>query len=221
MIVMVGSKVKAATGETVRLLSCWSCNGPTEARAAFCGTCSVVQPPRALDHFARLNLEQRFDLDPAQLDRHYFAAQRDLHPDRFAAKSPRERALSLQHATVLNEAYECLKQPMRRAAYLLELQGQALSDADGATISDPELLMEAMEMREELGAANTAAAVDALVGHAQAEVAACETLLARSFADEDLNGAAKQTLRLKYLCKMLDDARHHRARLTGAPSLGI
>ena len=71
----------------------------------------------------RLGLMRAFDLEPDLLQKQYFGFQRRLHPDRFATRTPKERALSQQQATALNEAYEVLKDPMRRAAYLLRLAG--------------------------------------------------------------------------------------------------
>src|SRR5690349_11536587 len=87
---------------------CWSCAGPAEETALFCPTCKVVQPPSQADHFTRLGLPVDFAVDKADLDRRYFAAQRQLHPDRFATKSARERAISQSQAVALNEAYEAL-----------------------------------------------------------------------------------------------------------------
>ena len=49
-----------------------------------------LKPP-VMDHFARLGLPAALDLEPAALDRAYFALQRQWHPDRFVAK-PAERA---------------------------------------------------------------------------------------------------------------------------------
>ena len=66
------------------------------AAALFCATCGAVQPPGQTDHFARLGLALGYAVDPALLDRRYFERQRLLHPDRFATRTPRERALSQQ-----------------------------------------------------------------------------------------------------------------------------
>src|SRR5579859_641726 len=93
-------------------VACWSCKGPVDLAALFCPTCRAVQPPRALDHFARLGLPMAFEIDVAELDRRYFAAQRQLHPDRFATRTARERAISQSQAVELNAAYETLKDPL-------------------------------------------------------------------------------------------------------------
>src|SRR5262249_35122703 len=133
-----------------RPVACWSCRGPTPADEPFCATCGAVQPPGQLDHFRRLGLEPRFAGDTEEVERRYFALQRRLHPDRFATRSRREGALSQSQAASLNAAYETLMDPLRRAAYLLEREGIVVDPADGETIADPKLLMEALEMREAL-----------------------------------------------------------------------
>ena len=105
------------------LASCWSCKGPVAAQALFCHTCGAIQPPGQLDHFRRLGLEPDFDLDLDLVEKRYLGFQRAIHPDRFATKPAKERALAERQAVALNEAYETLKDPLRRAAYLLQPQG--------------------------------------------------------------------------------------------------
>jgi molecular chaperone HscB len=183
------------------------------ARDRFCPTCALVQEPAAGDHFARLDLEPGFDLDAADVERRYFALQRQFHPDRFASRTPKEKALSLRHATALNEAYKVLKDPLARAEHLLALAGRPVR-ADGAeTVSDPELLMEAMELREQLAEAASAAAVDALIAESRAGAAALEQQISRAFAANDFAAAQKLALRLRYVRKLIDEARERRQRL--------
>ena len=95
-------------------------------------------------HFARLGLPAALDLKPATLDRAYFTAQRQWHPDRFVGRPPEERAKASTEAAGLNDAYRTLKDPLSRAVYLAGLNGVELP-GDGKTIDDPDLLMEAME----------------------------------------------------------------------------
>jgi molecular chaperone HscB len=196
------------------LVPCWSCKGPVSPRALFCSTCGAVQAPGQTDHFARLGLMRGFDLSPDQLQKQYFGFQRRLHPDRFATRTPKERALSQQQATALNEAYEVLKDPLRRAAYLLRLAGRVVNVEESATVSDPVLLMEAMEMREALEEAETAEEVTEIAAKAEADVQACVAAISRAFAADDLEGAGKLTTRLKYLGKLAEEAKARRIRLT-------
>ena len=125
------------------VISCWSCKGPALSRALFCPVCEVIMPPCGLNHFDRLGVEKRFTLNMEDLERHYFAMQRRLHPDRFSTKSSKEKAISQQQAVSLNEAYETLKDPLKRAIYLLKEEGREIKTC-------PQLLAETMEAHEEL-----------------------------------------------------------------------
>ncbi|MCG8122432.1 MAG: Fe-S protein assembly co-chaperone HscB, partial [Candidatus Thiodiazotropha taylori] len=60
-----------------------------------------------------------------------------------------ERRLSVQGASLINEAFETLKDPVARAAYLLSLHGVEM-DAQNESTQDMEFLMQQMELREEL-----------------------------------------------------------------------
>jgi molecular chaperone HscB len=165
-----------------------------------------------MDHFARLGLPAALDIEPAALDRVYFAGQRQWHPDRFVSRPPEERARASTEAAALNDAYRTLKDPLSRAFYLAELRGVEMP-GDGKTIADPELLMEAMEAREALGDAATPQAVESLAGQARREKQKALQGLARLFSRDDKPAIRKALLRLRYLDKFADEARARRTNL--------
>jgi molecular chaperone HscB len=99
--------------------------------------------------FELFGLPVGFDIDAAELARRYRDLQQSVHPDRFASGSPEERRLSMQLTTLVNEAYQTLKDPMRRGRYLLSLEGVATNEESDTSMS-PEFLMEQMELREGL-----------------------------------------------------------------------
>jgi molecular chaperone HscB len=187
--------------------TCWSCKGQVAPGAALCGGCGAVQPPGQVDHFTRFRFARAFDIDPAALDRRYFEAQRALHPDRFATCTAPERALSMQHSTTVNEAYETLKSPLARAEYLLSLHGLAVNAETGGSAADPEVLGEAMAAREALAEAASENEVERLAAEGAARRDACLDALALAFAHRDLARAAVLTTRLKFLDKFADEAR--------------
>jgi molecular chaperone HscB len=203
----------AATGA---ITACWSCKGPVAAAALFCHVCGAVQPPREADAYTRLGFEPRFDIDMAELDKRYLGFQRNLHPDRFARKGPRERAIAENQAMSLNEAYETLKDAVKRAQALLARAGIASPVGESRTIEDRELLMEAMEVREALAESNDLEAVQRLAERAQQEDAACVKALTAAFAERDWNEAVRHTTRLKYWRKFAEELRGRRAVLAGA-----
>ena len=165
-----------------------------------------------MDHFARLGLPAALDLEPASLDRAYFALQRQWHPDRFVAKPAAERARASAEAAALNDAYRTLKDPLSRAVYFAELRGVELP-GDGKTIDDPELLMEAMEAREELHEAGTTEAVDALAAKARDDMKRSLGGLGNLFLAGDKPAIRKALLRLRYLDKFADEAKARRSNL--------
>ncbi|MCI0572919.1 MAG: Fe-S protein assembly co-chaperone HscB [Myxococcaceae bacterium] len=103
------------------------------------------------------------DLDVGALERQYRELSLKLHPDRFAHADPRERRLSLEQTTGLNEAYKVLKEPVRRAFYLLKLEGVDLEREDGSSRGSMPLafLEEVMALRERLEEAREAKDLDA------------------------------------------------------------
>ncbi len=195
---------------------CWSCKGPVASSAPFCDTCAAVQPPGQADHFSRLGLRVTFELADRDLDLAYFALQRHLHPDRFANKSAREKSLSQQQATAINDAYETLKEPLRRADYLVHLKGMGVFPEGCNLVNDQMLLMESMELREALAEAESPGQVDAITARANEDIKVCIEQLSALFADDDIEGACRLTTRLKYLKKLAEECRARKARLHAA-----
>lgn len=189
------------------LTSCWSCKGPVTNQVLFCHTCGAIQPPGQADHFRRLGLTPDFDIDLDIAEKRYLGFQRAIHPDRFAAKPAKERALAQAQSVSLNDAYETLKDPLSRAAYLLRLKGVDAAVSKDETMRDPELLMEAMEAREALTEAESAPAIEKLAAKAGADAIGVLSELSKAFAADDLPRANHLITRLKYLRKFLEETR--------------
>ncbi len=197
----------------IGLIACWSCKGPVQPVTPFCETCGAVQPPGQSNHFQRMGLAVSFDVDIPDLDQRYFDMQRHLHPDRFATRSPQEKSLSQQQATAVNDAYETLKEPLKRADYLVHLKGTEVLPEGCNLVNDTELLMETMELREALSEANTPDEVDALSVRAANDIEHCIKQLSKLFGDDDIEGACKLTTRLKYLKKLAEETRIQRMKM--------
>ncbi len=113
------------------------------------------------DDFELFGIDRRFALDPAALDARWRALQTEVHPDKFAAQGAAAQRVAMQWAVRVNEAYQRLKDPLKRAAYLCELNGAAI-EAENNTSMPKSFLMQQMEWREALDDARTVAAVEAL-----------------------------------------------------------
>src|SRR6266568_2841955 len=129
-------------------------SGALASRCRERGECpffSIPEPEMNLkqDHFELFGLPARFAVDAAALEARYRELQREVHPDRFAAAPEPERRVSMQLATRVNEAYQTLKSPLRRAVYILQLRGVD-PEFETNTAMPPEFLMEQMRWRERI-----------------------------------------------------------------------
>jgi len=217
---------------------CWSCEregggGP------FCGICQALLPPNdGADHFAVLGLPRRYDLDFSAAETAYQGLSRQLHPDRFATADPRARRASLGQTVQLNEAWRTLKDPVRRAEYLLELAGVEVASDDQKpgpggergtrkVAVPPAFLLEILEMHDDLGnaqragdAVKVAFLTEEMRGRADEAMktiaAALDTGSTQAPDQGRLDEAARALIALRYYRRFLDEAdAHEDARRTG------
>jgi molecular chaperone HscB len=118
------------------------------------------------DDFTLFGLKQQFAQDRAAVDARWKELQREAHPDKFAAQGGAAQRIAMQWSVRINEAYQRLKDPLKRAAYLCELGGAAVN-AHSNTAMPAQFLMQQMEWREALEDATTAQLVEALLGEVQ------------------------------------------------------
>lgn len=109
----------------------------------------------ASDYFALFSLDRSFDVDATKIATRYRDLQAECHPDKFVAGSDAERRASIQASSFINDAHETLKQPLKRAVYLLSLAGISV-DEETDTAMDPMFLMQQMELREAIESAPSA-----------------------------------------------------------------
>ncbi len=205
---------------------CWSCEREGGA-GPLCAACGAVLPAREAheggqDRFALLGVPRKFSVDLEAAESNFKKLSRQVHPDRFATADPRARKAAMSRTVQLNEAWRTLKDPMRRAEYLLELAGFGLKGDDRKTGAGPEiatkqvtappmLLMEILELREELADAQRSG--NATKVHAMAEamrarhadtMAALATALDQP-ATANLEEAARLMVGLRYFQRFLDE----------------
>jgi len=123
------------------------------------------------DDFALFALPRRFAQDGAALGERWKELQRQAHPDRFASQGAAAQRVAMQWSVRINEAYQRLKDPLKRAAYLCELAGQPV-DAERNTAMPAEFLLQQMAWREALDEAEGPAALAALADEVAADRAA-------------------------------------------------
>ncbi len=165
--------------------------------------------------FELFGLPTAFALDRAQLDLQWKSLQREAHPDRFASEGAAAQRVAMQWSVRINEAYNRLKDPLKRAAYLCELHGAAVN-AENNTSMPPAFLMQQMEWREALDDCK-------VLKDSQAQIEALESLLeeveasraqvlsqAAAFIDVDQNytAAVGQVRALMFIEKFASEVQH-------------
>lgn len=157
------------------------------------------------DDFTLLGLPQRFAQDRALIDTRWRELQAQVHPDRFAAEGAVSQRIAMQWAVRVNEAYQRMRSPLKRAAYLCELTGAPIN-AENNTAMPPGFLVQQMEWREALDEATSLSDVEAL-----ADAVATHHKLAlvqlQGVLDEqgDYLAAAQQVRALMFVERFSDD----------------
>lgn len=159
---------------------------------------------QARNHFELLGVAAAYAVPAEILDRSYREIQSRVHPDRFAASGEAERRVAMQLATQVNEAYQTLKHPLKRAIYLLGLRGvDALSETH--TAMEPAFLMQQLEWHEnirEARAAHSTGRLESLRAQLNAEKRERFACLEALFGSGALQSAAEAARQLLFIDKL-------------------
>jgi molecular chaperone HscB len=157
------------------------------------------------DDFELFGVPRRFEQDRAALDARWRALQAEVHPDRFVSEGGAAQRVAMQWAVRVNEAYQRLKDPLRRGALLCELAGTSI-DAERNTAMPGPFLIQQMAWRESLDEADTVEAVNALndevAEHHRKGLAELQRLID---TDHDFPAAARQVRALMFVERFASD----------------
>ncbi len=108
---------------------------------------NVQHSPVARNYFELFSLDVGFDLDVNLLKQHFRSLQKKYHPDQFVNACEAEKLTAVKKSSLLNDAFEVLSNPVKRAAYLVELAGV---DIQKDRHIDADILAEQIALRETL-----------------------------------------------------------------------
>ena len=138
-------------------------------------------PELSRDYFEFFGLERKLVIDADALQRRFYQLSRQWHPDRFSRRPTDEQNKSLEATSLLNDGYRTLKDPLKRAEYLLTQEGFPIGEQRSKDVP-PELLEEVFElnmMLEELKSGDESA-------RPQLEQARASFLTMRGGLDQEL-----------------------------------
>jgi molecular chaperone HscB len=159
------------------------------------------------NHFELFHLAPQFALDMGALDAAYREVQNRVHPDKFVSAGDAEKRVAMQWATRANEAYQTLKNPLKRATYMCELHGVDLR-SESNTAMPMAFLMQQMEWREALEDARMqkdVAALGMLESQLRQQRAALLTQINAVLDAGDYHQAAQDVRQMMFLEKFGED----------------
>lgn len=105
----------------------------------------LPMPTFSRNFYEFFGLESKLDIDTNVLQKRFYELSRAWHPDRFSRKSAAEQAEALDATSILNDGYRTLRDPVRRAEYLLTQEGFPIGEQRSKDVP-PELLEEVFEL---------------------------------------------------------------------------
>lgn len=195
---------RGADGSEVR---CWICQKPTHPRSLFCAHCGAVQPVQDMDHFTRLGLERRIDIDSELLEKQFVTFEKLLDPVRFSLRGLGERSHAADQLKAITEAFITLRDPLARGRYWLSLHEK---DVDEAEAINPLL----QTLRAELQATEDVADCDRIAQKAGQALEHGIMSLMQSLRGQNWQHANAMLVELDGLEALLADVRTHRSDLT-------
>ena len=155
--------------------------------------------------FELFDVPALFKQDRAALDVRWKDLQREAHPDKFAAQGAAAQRIAMQWSVRINEAYARLKDPLKRAIYLCELNGAPIN-AHTNTTMPPAFMMMQIEWREALEEASTAAELEKISDEAaqyeRGQLSKIEQLID---VNHDYTAAANEVRALMFVARFVGE----------------
>ena len=158
------------------------------------------------NYFELFDLPETYDLDVDRLTAQYHMLQLNYHPDKHSSASEKEKMSAQLSSSYINDAYETLNSPLKRAAYILAIKGKDTEIVDQSDLS-MEVLVEQMELRESLGDLpkdeTALQALEELKSNVQRKVNVKQVKFAKEIESDELSAAKKTFHELQFFSKLL------------------
>ena len=142
-----------------------------------------------------------FAINARKLRKEFLQLQAKAHPDLHQGK---DKARAEGASARINEAYKTLQNPLLRTQYLLSLRGIDVAEDETAKVEDPELLMEVLEMREDIEAAEEEADLVPMKQANEAKIKTSVGILDEAFKADNIGKAKEEAVKLRYWINIRD-----------------
>ncbi|MFN7039181.1 MAG: Fe-S protein assembly co-chaperone HscB [Alphaproteobacteria bacterium] len=156
------------------------------------------------NYFSIFGLPIKYDLDYDILNKKYFELLKNFHPDNSINSTNEEKLQTTKASMLINDAYQTLKDPLKRIEYLLKLQNINITE-DGQVKASFELLNDIMEYREELEEAQDKSVFEKLENKAYSQIEDSKENFQKYYNSQQFEQATESAIKLKYYQKLFED----------------
>ena len=86
-----------------------------------------------------------YDLNIKHVEKRFKDLQKLLHPDKFTLKSEKEQEASATTSSMINQAYQTIRNPQLRLSYILKSHGIKVLSEEGGSYQNPSLMVSITE----------------------------------------------------------------------------
>ncbi|MDP3371919.1 MAG: Fe-S protein assembly co-chaperone HscB [Candidatus Paracaedibacteraceae bacterium] len=158
-----------------------------------------------LSPFALLSIPPNYLFDWDIVNKNLRSLQETLHPDLYPSGS-HECEIAQNMMSEVNNAYRVLKDPLLRAHVLFKLNGMTIPGSDAKTVTDPTIMEEALEIKEQLENANSHSKLNSLVKRLTSQQIILEKKLDAAFKTSNETEVYSTYARLSFCIKTQTDA---------------
>ena len=162
----------------------------------------LSSPQQSATYHARY--ECKYLVDPATAHGVRGFIRQFTRPDRFAAEGEDATRLAMQKTSLINQAYEALKDSIARGQYLLKMKGIDMQ-GDTDTSMDPMFLMEQMEFREAIAEVQSKDdplhMLDSMASDVKQKLQQLQQQFANDYSNDHLQAARDTVRKMQFLIK--------------------
>lgn len=162
------------------------------------------------DFFGVFDLPRDYGLDRDALEERYLKLAAAVHPDRVTGGSSTAKREAMERSAKVNEAYRVLRDPVKRAEYLVKLGGVDLDSSDpvhGAPKMEQAFLLEMIERREAVDEARAKgpAALEGYRGTVEDDLDSALDRAIAALGHDDIQAAAQALVARRYYARLIDE----------------
>lgn len=162
------------------------------------------------NYFEIFSLPVDFIMNDDQLEARYLEFQKQFHPDSLIGKDVNNQFSFLSNSVLVNQAYQILKDPLKRAIYLLKLKGIDIDSENSAPKTNQEILADILELREKISGLLSPSDKEQIRKSVAWELKILLTEFKNEIDNLNYQAAAQKLIKAKYLDKVLIDLKSRR-----------